>query len=181
MFEVLAILLDTNDAGVNLDAECIEMTSIDLKCIGRRCLYERIQRCFQGFWRETGFRVRVLVLREATVNIRMSQDEAGPRHVTVEASEGSRQQRKERERTQVLSHGQSSERIRSKQQRLGRDEMRRHGERRSECAGDRGSVLLLARNHEIQVGIDSCTAVTVFVHFRWFVSKSCKSCVGLCP
>ena len=40
-------------------------------------------------------------------------------------------------------------------------------------------VLLLARNHEIQVGIDSCAAVTVFAHFRWFVTKGCKSCVDL--
>ena len=42
-----------------------------------------------------------------------------------------------------------------------------------------GAVLLLARNHKIQVGIDSCAAVTVFVHFRWFVTKSCKSCMDL--
>ena len=42
-----------------------------------------------------------------------------------------------------------------------------------------GSVLLLERNHEIQVGIDSCVAVTVFAHFRWFVTKSCKSRVDL--
>ena len=73
----------------NLDAGCIEMTRIDLDALDG-CLHERIQRCFEGFWRETGIRVRVLVLREATVSIRMSQDEAGPRHVTVEGSEGSR-------------------------------------------------------------------------------------------
>ena len=42
-----------------------------------------------------------------------------------------------------------------------------------------GAVLLLARNHKIQVAIDSCAAVTVFVHFRWFVTKSCKSCMDL--
>ena len=42
-----------------------------------------------------------------------------------------------------------------------------------------GAVLLLARNHKIKVGIDSCAAVTVFVHFRWFVTKSCMSCVDL--
>ena len=42
-----------------------------------------------------------------------------------------------------------------------------------------GAVLLLARNHKIHVGIDSCAAVTVFVHFRLFVTKSCKSCVDL--
>ena len=28
-----------------------------------------------------------------------------------------------------------------------------------------GAALLPARNHEIQVGIDSCAAVIVFVHF----------------
>ena len=44
---------------------------------------------------------------------------------------------------------------------------------------ENGSMLLLARNHKIQVGIDSCAAVTVFAHFRWFVTKSCKSCVDL--
>ena len=38
---------------------------------------------------------------------------------------------------------------------------------------------MLARNHQIQVGIDSCAAVTVFVHFRWFVTKSCKPCMDL--
>ena len=40
-----------------------------------------------------------------------------------------------------------------------------------------GAVLLLVRNHKIQVGIDSSVAATVFVHFRWFVTKSCKCCV----
>ena len=42
-----------------------------------------------------------------------------------------------------------------------------------------GSVLSLERNREIQVGIDSCAAATVFAHFCWFVTKSCKSCVDL--
>ena len=42
-----------------------------------------------------------------------------------------------------------------------------------------GAVLLPARNHEIQVGFGSFAAVIVFVHFRWFVTKSCKSCVDL--
>ena len=42
-----------------------------------------------------------------------------------------------------------------------------------------GAVLLLVRNHKIQVGIDSCAVVTVFVHFRWFVTKTCKSCMDL--
>ena len=42
-----------------------------------------------------------------------------------------------------------------------------------------GAVLLLARSHKIQVGIDSCTAVTVFVHFRWFETKNCKFCMDL--
>ena len=42
-----------------------------------------------------------------------------------------------------------------------------------------GAVLLPARNHEIQVGIESWAAVTVFAHFRWFVTKRCKSCVDL--
>ena len=42
-----------------------------------------------------------------------------------------------------------------------------------------GAVFSLSRSHKIQVGIDSCTAVIVFVHFRWFVMKSCKSCTDL--
>ena len=37
-----------------------------------------------------------------------------------------------------------------------------------------GAVLLLARSHKIQVGIDSCTAGIVFVHLRCFETKSCK-------
>ena len=36
-----------------------------------------------------------------------------------------------------------------------------------------GAVLFLARSHKVQVGID------VFVHFRWFETKSCKSCMDL--
>ena len=40
-------------------------------------------------------------------------------------------------------------------------------------------MLLLERNHEIQVGFDSCAAVIVFAHFRWFATQSCKSCVDL--
>ena len=42
-----------------------------------------------------------------------------------------------------------------------------------------GAVLLLARNHKIHVGIDSRAAVIVFVHFRWSVTKSCKSFIDL--
>ena len=58
--------------------------------------------------------------------------------------------------------------------------MRRHGECRSECAGHWiRSVLLHERNRDIQIGINSCAAVTVFVHFRRFVTKSCKSCMDL--
>ena len=40
-----------------------------------------------------------------------------------------------------------------------------------------GAVLLLASSHKVQVGIDSCDAVTVFVHLCWFETKSCKPCV----
>ena len=42
-----------------------------------------------------------------------------------------------------------------------------------------GAVLLLARSRKIQVGINSCAAVTVFVHLRWFETKSCKPCMDL--
>ena len=75
MLEVLAILLDTKDVGVQSGCWMHRNDKHRFECIGRGCLHVRIQRCFQGFWRETGFRVRVLVLREATVSIRMSQDE----------------------------------------------------------------------------------------------------------
>ena len=75
----------------------------------------------------------------------------------------------------MLSQVQPSERIRSKQQRLGRDEMVNVNLHSLEI----GSVLLLERNHEIRVGIDSRAAATVFAHFRWFVTKSYKSCVDL--
>ena len=78
----------------------------------------------------------------------MSQDEAGPRHVTVEGSEGSRQQRNEQESGPVLPQVQRSERVRSNQEKLGRDEMRRHGERRSECAGDRISVVAREKSRD---------------------------------
>ena len=53
-----------------------------------------------------------------------------------------RQQRKEQERAQVLSQMQRSERVRSMQEKLDRGEIRRHGECRSECAGDRSSVVV---------------------------------------
>ena len=62
----------------------------------------------------------------------MSKDEAGPRDVTVKGSEGSQQQRKEQERVQLLSQVQRSERVRSKQEKIDRDEMRRNGVCRSE-------------------------------------------------
>ena len=43
---------------------------------------------------------------------------------------------------------QRSERVRSKQERLGRDEMRRHGKCRSECAGDRSSVIAREKSRD---------------------------------
>ena len=56
MLEVLAILRDTKDGRSNLDAGCIEMTSIDLDALDVDALTNgRIQRCFQGFWRQSGF------------------------------------------------------------------------------------------------------------------------------
>ena len=86
----------------------------------------------------------------------MSQNAAEPRHVTVEGSEGSRQQRKEQERVQVSRvrqvwsgcEIQRSKRVRSKQEKLGRDEMHRHGERRSECAGDWSSVVAREKSQD---------------------------------
>ena len=117
MLEVVAILLNTKDEKAHR-----------FECIGR------------GLPRILARRVRVLVLREATVSIRTSICEPGPRHVTVEGSEGSRQQRKEQERAQV-SQVQPSERVRSKQEKLCKDEMRQHGERRSDRTGDWISVV----------------------------------------
>ena len=110
------------------------------------------------------------------MSIRMSQETEESRHGTVEGFE--EKQRKEQERVQVLSRVrqvwsgceiQRSKRVRSKQEKLGR----------ARCVDmvnvDLKAVLLFARSHKIQVGIDSCTAVTVFVHYRWFLTKSCKS------
>ena len=86
-------LLDTNDVMVEA---------------GHAMDVEVIQRCFREFWtkKKRGLRVRVPVLRE-TENIRMSQDAAGPRHVTVEGAEGNKG------RSGELSQMQPSERIRS--------------------------------------------------------------------
>ena len=103
MLELLAILLDTKDVGGQSGCWMHRNDKHRFGCIERGCFYERIQRGFQGLWRGTGLRVRVLVLREATVSIRLSQDEAGPRHVTVEGSEGSRQQRKEQESSSAVA------------------------------------------------------------------------------
>ena len=83
MLEVLTILLDTKEGGVNLDAGCIGMTSVDLNALDA----DVIQRCFREFWKKQGLRVRMLVLREATVSIRMSQETEEPRHGTVEGFE----------------------------------------------------------------------------------------------
>ena len=115
----------------------------------RRDLFKIIQRCFREFWNKQGLKVRVLVLREATV--RMSQETDEPRHGTVE------KQRMEQERVQVLSRVrqlwsgceiQRSKRVRSKQEKLGRNEMRRLGERRSECAGDWSSVVAREKSQD---------------------------------
>ena len=141
------------------------------ECIGRRRdLFKIIQGCFREFWKKQGLRVRVLVLREVTVSIRMSQETEEPRHGTVEGFEEKQrmEQVRERERVQVLSRVRQvwrSKRVRSKQEKPGRSEI--------------GAVLLLARSHKIQVGIDSCTAVIVFVHLRWFETKSCEPSLGL--
>ena len=104
----------------------------------------------------------------------MSQETEEPRHGTVEGFEEKQRKEQERERVQVLSRVrqvwsgceiQRSKRVRSKQEKPGRSEI--------------GAVLLLARSHKIQVGIDSCTAVTEFVHLRWFETKSCEPSLGL--
>ena len=139
------------------------------------------QRCFRWFWKEQRLRVRVLVLRERVMpNIRMSQDADCPQHGTVEGFEDGRQQRKEREKAQVqmsrvrqvwLGHEcQGSERVRSKQESLGRDDIRRL--RWLEI----GSLSLPDRNREFQNGIESYAAVMVFALLG---VKSCKSCLDL--
>ena len=78
----------------------------------------------------------------------MSKETEEPRHGTIDGFE--EKQRKEQERVQVLSRVrqvcfwceiQRSKRVRSKQEKLGRNEMRRHGECRFECAGDWSSVV----------------------------------------
>ena len=43
-----------------------------------------------------------------------------------------------------------------------------------------GAVLLLERNHEIQIEVDSCAAAIVFAHCRWFVTKLQVPCGSEC-
>ena len=70
----------------------------------RRVLVEVIQRCFRELWQKQGLTVRVLVSREATVSIRMSQETEEPRHGTVEGFEEKQKQRKEQEREFKCCH-----------------------------------------------------------------------------
>ena len=119
---------------------------------------------------EQGLRDRVLVLRE-TENIRMSQDAERPRHVTVEGFEDDRQQKggaRESSSANVTSAASSvwasvpEKRARSQQARSLAET--RHVDMVSVDlnALEIGAVLLHERNREIQSGIESCAAVTVF-------------------
>ena len=120
-----------------------------------------------------------------TENIRMLQDAEGPRHVTIEGFEDGRQQRQEQEKAQVqTSHAwqgwsghefQRNERVRSK----------RGGLEETGCvdvvsvdlnALEIGAVSLRERNHEVQSGIESCAAVTVFALLPMKSCKAAKSC-----
>ena len=107
----------------------------------------------------------------------MSQGEPGPQHVTVQRSEGSRQQRSKRELK--CCHKCSQAKVFEASKRSLAEMRCVDMVNVDPIAQEVGSVLLLERNHEIQVGIDSCAAVIVFAHFCWFVTKSCKSCVDL--
>ena len=89
----------------------------------------------------------------------MSQETEERRHGTVEGFE--EKQRKEQERVQVLTRVlqgwsgceiQRSKRVRSKQDKLGRSEMRRLGVRRSECAGDWSSVVAREKSQDSGLG-----------------------------
>ena len=175
MFEVLAILQDTKDTEAHSGCWMHRKTSIDLIASDVDAFTKG---CFSGFWRETGFRVRMLVLREATVSIRMSQGEAGPRRVTVEGPRV------------VGNNGRSKREVKCchKCSKVSVFEASKPSLAEMRCddmvgvdlnALEIGAVLLLERNHEIQIGIDSCAPVTVFAHFCLFVTKSCKSCVDL--
>ena len=65
---------------------------------GRGCFHERIQRCFQRFWQETGLRSSVLVLREErSSSFRLSQEAKGQRQWKVERIQERRQQREEQQ------------------------------------------------------------------------------------
>ena len=119
----------------------------------------------------------MLVLREATVTIRMSQDEAGPRRVTVEGPRV------------VGNNGRSKREFKCchKCSKVSVFEASKKGLAKTRCddmlsvdlnALEIGAVLLLERNHEIQIGIDSCAAVTVFAHFYWFVTKKLQVLCG---
>ena len=129
--------IDTRSVG-NLDALDVDVISSRLS-----------KGASESSGRNRGLRVRVLVLREASEHS-MSQETEEPRHGTVEGFE--EKQRKEQERVQVLSRVrqvwsgceiQRCGRVRSKHEKLGGSEMRRHGERRSERALEIGAVLLL--------------------------------------
>ena len=72
MLEVLAMLLDTK---ANLDAGCIEMTSINLDALD----VDAFTKGSKGASKDSGE-------KQDSEFVRMPQDEAGPRHVTVEGS-----------------------------------------------------------------------------------------------
>ena len=59
--------------------------------------------------------------------------------------------------------------------------MRRHGERRSECAGDRTSVVPREKSRDTGWKRFVCCSDCVSLTFAGFVTKSCKSCVDLSP
>ena len=88
-----------------------------------------------------GARTQSSCAERVMANIRMSQEAKEPRHGTAEGFGDGRQQ--------------------SKQEKLGTDEMRRHGERRFECTGDWISVVARKKSRDSE-GIESRVAVAVF-------------------
>ena len=122
----------------------------------RRDLFKIIQRCFREFWKKQ----RLKSSCAGTTRDRERPNVTGNRGTTTLDSrkvfKDVRQQRKEQLKCKCHECGKfglgvrSNEAsvFRSKQEKLGRDEMRRHGERRSECAGDRISVVVREKSRD---------------------------------
>ena len=157
MLDVLAILLDTKDAEVNLDAGCIEMTSVDLNALDVDVILKRSSKgASESSGRNRDSEFVYCYYEERQRAFECHRKRRNHDMGLFKGSKKSKSKRKEQERVQGLSRVrqvwsgceiQRSERVRSKQEKLGRSEMR-HGERRSECAGDWSSVVAREKSQD---------------------------------